>query len=83
MFSSLSYDHFRAYVNGKVQERKAKTEEKRNMTVSMIPAFQEALKKTSLLGVENGRGADLLKVGSKRRRTKAQIEAEKQAKEEE
>ena len=72
MLNTLATEHFRALCLQRIEERRTKVAEKKDLLVAVTPQFERALQATKLLGTKPGRGADLLKVASKRRQTKAE-----------
>ena len=84
MLNSFNPTSFRTFVNNAINERRVKVESTNNLMVDIRTDFQTAFQNTQLLGgkcaqflkllVRRGRGADLLKVTSKRRKTKVEKE---------
>ena len=60
-----------------MQERDDELRDRRNMDIEMDPEIAEILKQSSHVSTVKGNAVDLLRVGIKRRRTKAEIDASK------
>ena len=61
-------------VRGQVDNRHSKLAERQDMNVEVDPAILAVIRTSSAVSTTKGNSAHLLKVGSKRRRTRAEIE---------
>ena len=64
-------------MNARIAERNEKLAQKQNLLIEMDPAIAAAFDRSVNISTANGNAAHLLKVGSKRRRTQAQIVSDK------
>ena len=71
---------FVEWVQQKIAERNAAMAKERNLLIKMNPQLAAAFKASTAVSVSHGNAAHMLKEQSKRRRTKAQIDADKEKK---
>ena len=83
---SLAYtvigDPVADFVRNAVETRNQKLITDRNLAINMAPRFAEAFNNSSHISTVAGRGAAMLTAQSRRRKTKAQLQAEKRSAEE-
>ena len=73
---TLIGEDFQKWVDDRVQERNMKVAVEGNQIIDMDPTVAEVFLGSTAVSTTNGRSYNMLKVGSKRRRTKDQIEAD-------
>ena len=64
-------------MDDRVQERNKKVAVEGNQIIDMDPTVADVFLGSTAVSTTNGRSFNMLKVGSKRRRSKAQVEADK------
>ena len=74
---TLLGEEFQKWVDDRVQERNMKVAVEGNQIIDMDPAIANVFLGSTSVSTTNGRSFNMLKIGSKRRRNKAQIEADK------
>ena len=73
---TLIGEDFQKWVDDRVQERNMKVAVEGNQIIDMDPTVAEVFLSSTAVSTTNGRSFNMLKIGSKRRRTKDQIEAD-------
>lgn len=81
VLNTFSPDAFKAHCAEMVKQRRERVEQKNNLNVKIRTDLLGKMQVTNLLDVDNGRGADLMRIGSTRRRTKKELEEAAQAEE--
>ena len=71
---------FFEWVNQRVNERNAQLVLEKNLAIDMDPEVAKAFHASTAVSVQHGAGANMLKIGSKRRRPPAEVKAEREAK---
>ena len=79
MAYSILGETFSSWVKQQIDERNARVAEKGDLMIEMDPEVRAAFMESTAISLQKGASANMLKVGSKRRRTQAEIKAEKQA----
>ena len=69
---------FSAWVKEQIDERNARVAEKGDLMIEMDPEVHAAFMDSTAISLHKGASANMLKVGSKRRRTHAQVKADKE-----
>ena len=65
---------FQQFVRERSDERNETLAEKQDLNIAIDPEILEVIKNSTAISTQAGNSAHLLKIGSKRRRTKAEIE---------
>jgi len=65
---------FSTWVKEQCDERNREMAEKHNLNIQIDPAILEVIKNSTAVSTQKGSSVGLLKVGSKRRRTRAELE---------
>jgi len=71
-FSVIGKD-FADFVREQIENRKAALAERQDLNVAVDPEFLEVIRQSTAISTQKGNSAHLLKIGSKRRRTRAEI----------
>ncbi len=74
---------FSNWVDRKINERNAKIKEEGKMMINMDPEIAKIFTQSTSVSLQKGVSSNLMKVGSKRRRTKLEIEEQKLSEEQE
>ena len=77
LLNSVIGKPFTEWVERKIQERNHKIAEEQDLNAELDPDVYAALMKSSSISVQKGNSHNLFKASSKRRRTKAEIEEER------
>ena len=80
ILTSLIGAPFFDWVNQRIDQRNAEVIQEKNLAINMDPEVAKAFHASTAVSVQNGAGANMLKVGSKRRRPPAEVKAEREAK---
>ena len=78
MAYSILGDTFSQWVKRQIDERNARVAEKGDLMIEMDPEVHAAFQESTAISLHKGASANMLKVGSKRRRTHAQVKADKE-----
>ena len=70
---------FADFIKSKVEERNRKMALKNNMLINVDPDIAAAFDDTNHVSTSKGNGAHLMKIGSKRKRTKAEMRQAREA----
>lgn len=70
---------FAKWVDDKVNQRNQRVAIEGNQIINMDPVMAKVFKESTQVSTTNGKSYHMLKVGSKRRRTRAEIEVDKRA----
>ena len=73
-------DPFKEWVDAKIKERHAKIKEQQDMLVSLDPDIARIFSESTAVSVSKGNSAHLMKFSAQRRRTRQEIQLEKQLK---
>ena len=71
-------DEFSKWVDKKIDQRNKKVKEENNMMIDMDEDIAKVFRESTSVSLTKGNSAHLMKISSKRRRTKREIEEEKQ-----
>lgn len=69
---------FQIWVNEKIKERNEKVETKNDLIISMDPQIAQAFNNSTMISTSHGCGSQMLSLGSKRRRTRIEMEEAKE-----
>ena len=75
---SILGETFSQWVKEQIDERNARVAEKGDLMIEMDPDVHAAFMDSTAISLHKGASANMLKVGSKRRRTHAQVKADKE-----
>ena len=73
---------FQQFVREKSEERNESLAVRQDLNIAIDPEILEIIKNSTAISTQAGNSAHLLKIGSKRRRTKAEIDEYRQMQEE-
>ena len=79
MMMTLNPVQFGALIKERINERHKAVVAKRNLGIELDPAIAQAFNSSTAVSTSKGVSADMLKIGSKRRRTKEEVIADKKA----
>ena len=68
---------FAEWVREKIEARHERLIEKQDLNIEIAPEILEVIKDSNAISTQHGNSVHLLKVGSKRRRTRAEIDLHK------
>ena len=71
-------DEFSKWVDKMIDQRNKKVKEENNMMIDMDEDIAKVFRESTSVSLAKGNSAHLMKISSKRRRTKREIEEEKQ-----
>ena len=78
MINTVVKDHFKAWVKNQVADRNELVKSKKNMMIAMDPEIFQAFSASTKVSLTKGVSSNMMKTVSKRRRTKREIEEQKQ-----
>ena len=78
MINTVVKDHFKAWVKNQVADRNELVKSKKNMMIAMDPGIYKAFAASMKVSLSKGVSSNMMKTVSKRRRTRREIEDEKQ-----
>ena len=81
VFSTIIGQRFTDFVRSNVEQRNQGIAEKNDLFVDMDPSILAVIRNSTAVSTQKGNSAALLKVGSKRRRTRVELEGLKQEEE--
>ena len=77
MIMTLCPDEFGSLIKERIKSRHEAVIAKKNLGIQLDPAIAQAFASSSAVSTSKGVSADMLKIGSKRRRTKEEVLADK------
>ena len=78
VINTVVKDHFKAWVKNQVADRNELVKSKKNIMIAMDPGIYQAFAASTKLSLSKGVSSNMMKTVSKRRRTRREIEDEKQ-----
>ena len=81
MCNTVVGEPFQAFVRERIEQRNSELAVRNNLNVAVDPEIMAVIQNSTAVSTMTGNSAHLLKVGSKRRRTRAEMEEHKEMQE--